>query len=172
MPDMSNAASILPFTLPGCIVDAVRNAGATLLVDAHTTQPCPQCPACGHASARMHSRYLRLVRDLPDTDCPVRLLPRARRFFCDDDACPKRTFAERLPDLVPYRARRTPRLIRALRDIGFAAGGEAGARLAARLCMPHERRRSAASMASTCRPSSTHGCLGGSAIGSLRCRPS
>jgi len=56
-----------------------------------------------------------------------------RRFFCDAPACPKRTFAERLPALVPYRARRTPALTQALRDIGFVAGGEAGARLAVRL---------------------------------------
>ena len=61
------------------------------------------------------------------------LLLRVRRFFRDDEACPKRTFAERLPALVPYRARRTPRLTHALRAIGFATGGAAGPRLATRL---------------------------------------
>jgi len=127
------ATPVLPFALPGCRVDAVRSVDATLLVDAHTTQPCPTCPACGQASARVHSRYLRLVHDLPVVDRPVRLLLRVRRFFCDAPACPKRTFAERLPALVPYRARRTPPLTQALRDIGFVAGGEAGARLAVRL---------------------------------------
>lgn len=127
------ATPVLPFALPDCIVDAVRGAGATLFVDAHTTRPRQRCPACSHLSARVHSRYLRLVHDLPTADRPVRLLLRVRRFFCDDVACPKRTFAERLPALVPYRARRTPRLSHALRAIGFAAGGAAGARLAARL---------------------------------------
>ncbi len=127
------ATPVLPFALPGCRVDAVRSVDATLLVDAHTTQPCPPCPVCGQASARVHSRYLRLVHDLPVVDRPVRLLLRVRRFFCDVPACPKRTFAERLPALVPYRARRTPPLTQALRDIGFAAGGEADARLAVRL---------------------------------------
>jgi len=127
------ATPILPFALPGCVVDAVRSGGPTLLVDAHTTRPCQRCPACGRASARVHSRYLRLVRDLPVADRPVRLLLRVRRFFCDDNACPKRTFAERLPVLVPYRARRTPRLTQSLRAIGFAVGGAAGARLATRL---------------------------------------
>lgn len=135
MSEPLTATPVFPLTLPDCVVDGVRAADATLLVDAHTTQPCPQCPACGHASARVHSRYLRLVRDLPDADRPVRLLLRARRFFCDAPSCPRRTFAERLPALVSYRARRTPRLTQALRDIGFAAGGETGSRLAARLCM-------------------------------------
>ncbi len=124
---------VLPFALPDYQIDAVRVAGPTLLIDAHTIPSCQQCPACGRASARVHSRYLRLVRDLPSADRPVRLLLRVRRFFCDGAACPKRTFAERLPALVPYRARRTPRLSHALRAIGFAAGGAAGARLAARL---------------------------------------
>ncbi len=130
MPQNCTDTPVLPFALPDCIVDAVRGAGATLLVDAHTTRPCQRCPACNRLSARVHSRYLRLVHDLPLTDRPVRLLLRVRRFFCDDDACPKRTFAERLPALVPYRARRTPRLTEALRTIGFATGGAAGARLA------------------------------------------
>jgi transposase len=133
MPYHSDATPVLPFALPECVIDGTRSAGTTLLIDAHTTIPCQRCPACGHPSARVHSRYLRLVQDLPIADRPVRLLLRVRRFFCDDAACPKRTFAERLPDLVPYRARRTPRLSRTLRAIGFATGGAPGARLAAHL---------------------------------------
>jgi transposase len=95
---------VLPFALPGCLIDAVRSVGTTLLIDAHTIHPSQRCPACGQASARVHSRYLRLVRDLPSAGRPVRLLLRVRRFFCGAPACPKRTFAERLPELVPYRA--------------------------------------------------------------------
>jgi len=64
---------------------------------------------------------------------------RVRRFFCDVPSCPTRTFAERLPALAPFRARRTPRLTASLRAIGFAAGGAAGARLAARLRMRTSR---------------------------------
>jgi len=129
------APPVLPFALPDCIVGDVRAVGVMLLIEAHTTLPCQRCPACDQPSARVHSRYLRLVRDLPVSDRPTRLLLRVRRFFCDAPACPKRTFAERLPDLAPLRARRTPRLTRSLRDIGFANGGEAGARLAVRLRM-------------------------------------
>ncbi len=129
------APPVLPFALPDCIVGDVRAVGVMLLIEAHTTLPCQRCPACDQPSARVHSRYLRLVRDLPVSDRPTRLLLRVRRFFCDAPACPKRTFAERLPDLAPLRARRTPRLTHSLRDIGFANGGEAGARLAVRLRM-------------------------------------
>jgi transposase len=50
--------------------------------------------------------------------------------------CPRRIFTERLPDVVAPQARTTRRLHEAHCDIGFALGGEAGARLAARLAMP------------------------------------
>jgi len=129
------ALSALPFALLGRIVDAVRTDGAALLIEAHTTRSCEPCPDCGQVAARVHSRYLRRVGDLPIADQPTRFLLRVRRFFCDAPTCPRRTFAEHLPDLAPRRARRTPRLTQTLRAIGFATGGEAGARLADRLCM-------------------------------------
>jgi transposase len=59
-----------------------------------------------------------------------------RKFVCRHTACPRRIFTERLPDLVATYARKTHRLITALRTIGLALGGNAGARLAARLRLP------------------------------------
>jgi transposase len=59
-----------------------------------------------------------------------------RRFFCPAADCPRRIFTERLPDVVAVHARTTTRLHDAHCEIGFALGGEAGARLAARLAMP------------------------------------
>jgi transposase len=70
------------------------------------------------------------------TDQAVRLRLHVRRFFCDHPACPKRTFAEPLPDLVPFRAQRTRRLARTLTVLAFALGGEAGARVSTQLRMP------------------------------------
>ncbi len=99
------ATPVLPFALPAV---ASTPCGALTPRCSWTPtrlNPAPQCPACGQALVRVHSRYLRLVRDLPVVDRPVRLLLRVRRFFCDAPACPKRTFTERLPALVPYRAR-------------------------------------------------------------------
>src|SRR5689334_13652703 len=52
-----------------------------------------------------------------------------RRFFCDEPACPRAIFAERLPGLVAPHAWRTERLDAWLRTVGFALGGEAGRRL-------------------------------------------
>jgi transposase len=63
----------------------------------------------------------------------VRVQLRARKFFCDHPACPRQIFTERLPPVAAPGARRTLRLAQLLLAYGIALGGEAGARLVARL---------------------------------------
>ncbi|HEV8044268.1 MAG TPA: ISL3 family transposase, partial [Rubrobacter sp.] len=60
---------------------------------------------------------------------------RVRRFRCTDAGCPRRIFAERLPSVVEPYARKTTRLHEILRLVGFALGGQGGARLLRRLGM-------------------------------------
>ncbi len=91
-----------------------------------------RCPICARGSSRVHSRYLRMVSDLPWHGISVELEVRARRFFCDEVSCERKIFCERLPD-VAARARKTGRLEEALLAIVFELGGRAGARLAAEL---------------------------------------
>jgi len=91
------------------------------------------CPACSSPSARVHSRYVRTLADLPWQGVPVRFRLHTRRFFCDESSCARQTFSEPLPETVAPYARRTQRLNEALRVIGLALGGEAGSRLAERL---------------------------------------
>ncbi len=67
-------------------------------------------------------------------DC-VRLQVAVRRFVCPQSDCPRRIFAERLPGFAAPRARTTDRLRQTQTDIGSFLGGEAGARLAARMAM-------------------------------------
>jgi hypothetical protein len=66
----------------------------------------------------------------------VRLQLTVRKFVCRKATCTRRIFTERLPGLVVPSARKTQRFITALRAIGMAVGGQAGARLAARLGVP------------------------------------
>lgn len=108
--------------------------GLTILATVAT--PNAACPLCGERTARVHSRYRRTLTDLPWADRPVRLRIQARRFFCDNAACPRRIFAERLDDVAAAHAQRTDRQHRSLTVIALALGGEAGARLAGRLGMP------------------------------------
>jgi transposase len=105
----------------------------TLVVQ--TTASAAFCPSCGQGSIRIHSRYHRTVADLPWHGLPVRLQLSCRKFFCDRPDCSRRIFTERLPGIVRPSARQTERMAQALLLIGYALGGEAGARLVAELGM-------------------------------------
>lgn len=105
------------------------------LIQLHTTsrQTAPVCPLCGTPSRRVQSRYTPSLADLPWHGVAVRIHLRIRRLFCDSTECPRRIFAERLPEVAPPYARRTKRLAEAIELIGFVLGGQAGVRTAARL---------------------------------------
>ena len=127
----------VPCPMPGCRVGHVTRASSeTIHVVAHGRRSSVRCPACGRASAAVHSTYRRHPADLPSFGRGVRLTLRVRRFYCRDAACPRRTFAERLPGLIAPHARRTRRLGAAQGRVGVALGGEAGARLLPHLHMP------------------------------------
>jgi len=93
------------------------------------------CPACHHVSHSLHSRYLRVLRDLPWHGAPVELGLHMRRFRCGFRDCPRATFVEPLPLVCRRYARQTSRLSETIRLIGYVLGGEAGARLSDRLGM-------------------------------------
>jgi transposase len=94
------------------------------------------CPTCGQRSHRVHSHYRRTLQDVPAWGRVIGIELCLRRFFCDFAACSHGTFAEPLPQVAQRHARKTSRLIQALRETAFTAGGEAGARLARELGMP------------------------------------
>jgi transposase len=58
-----------------------------------------------------------------------------RRFRCRTRECPRVTFVESLPLVSRRYGRQTSRLSETVRLIGYVLGGEAGARLSARLGM-------------------------------------
>src|ERR687883_502353 len=116
----------------GCLL-ALLGLPACVAFVARTRPPSAACPDCRAPSSRVHSRYERRLADLPWQGRPVAIRLRARRFLCAEPACPRRTFAERLPGVAGPSARRCERLADAQRQVALALGGEAGARLSARL---------------------------------------
>jgi transposase len=101
-----------------------------------TTAPTAACPDCAVPSSSVHSRYQRRLTDLPWGTRAVRIQLTVRKFLCRNRVCRRRIFTERLPELAATYARKTTRLVTALQAIGIALGGQAGARLAARLSLP------------------------------------
>jgi transposase len=95
-----------------------------------------RCPDCHQLSNRIHSSYVRTVRDLPMASFAVVLHVCVQRFFCDNKFCPRCTFTERMPGNIEAYARRTNRMVNSQREVGFVAGGEAGSKLTRNLALP------------------------------------
>ena len=117
-----------------CLVRACLDV-ENLTVHLTTTAPTAGCPLCSYDSPRVHSRYNRRLDDLPCLGRCVRLHLAVRRFVCPRSDCPRRIFTERLLGFTAPWARTTDRLRQAQMDIGSSLGGEAGARLAARMAI-------------------------------------
>src|SRR6266545_4966375 len=138
-PPRRRRCAVVPACLPippSLHVEALLldQAGLTILAASEPTGV--RCPLCRQRSDRIHSRYARTLADLPWATLTVRLRVQVRKFFCDNPACPRTIFAERLDGVAQAYARRTERQRDALTAIAFALGGEAGARLALTLGYP------------------------------------
>ena len=127
--------SIESVLLPGFTVEQVMSAPEGLTIVAAPSNRARACPSCGSLSTRGHSSTVRTPRDLPLNDHGVRFPVRVRRFRCLNPLCPRRSFAERLP-LLPVHAQPPTRLTLALRALGFALGGAAGARVGRQVRLP------------------------------------
>jgi transposase len=117
-------------------LDHLISETTSLTIVVETIRESVPCPDCHQPTRRIHSRYTRLLADLPWNGVAVRLRVLTRKFFCSSLSCPRQVFTERLPATAARYARRTSRLAEALQHVGLALGGEGGARLSQRLGMP------------------------------------
>jgi transposase len=124
-------ATVLPH-LRGLRLDQAFMVDAGLNLVLATTRRTASCPLCSRRSHRVHSRYQRMLADLPWGGHSVTLRVEVRRFFCSNRRCARAIFAERLPDLAAPHARRTNAQHALLLDVACALGGQPGARLAVR----------------------------------------
>src|SRR5215216_2237520 len=104
-------------------LDRIRPARDAITLVVGTVAAHVRCPRCHRTSSRLHSRYRRLIADLPWHGVAVKLELHTRRFCCQNNPCKQRIFCERLPQVVAHYARKTVRLNAALELIGFATGG-------------------------------------------------
>ncbi|KIZ15657.1 hypothetical protein SNA_25255 [Streptomyces natalensis ATCC 27448] len=125
--------------LSDVIINSIEGDGAEVHIRAQPRAPKARCPDCRACSASVHSRYERQVADVPVSGQPTRISLCVRRFFCHNDACPRRTFVEQVESLVGRRRRRSIRLCQELTSIGLALAGRAGARLAEKLSITVSR---------------------------------
>ena len=119
----------------GMVIGQVEITAAQLTVEVISTQPFARCPTCGSSSDHVHCQYQRTVYDVPCGGRSVVLQLRVRKFACWTATCPRKVFAERLPELVQPWARVSNRLLEEVKALGLAASAEVSERLAPRLGM-------------------------------------
>lgn len=108
------------FNLPDYrVLSAINDSAGTRVVTVVSDFP-PGCPECAVIASRVHSRRRQRVRDILVAG-PVNVWWAKRRFFCDEPACTRKTFAEATPQ-VPRFARSTARLKGTLKDAVIASG--------------------------------------------------
>src|ERR1700726_965850 len=95
-PDTMAKPTLLPD--PTCLhLQLLDGSSTTITAVVTTTSRDAECPLCHRCSARIHSRYVRQVADLPWMGRAVRLELHVRRFFCTNQDCARQIFTERLP---------------------------------------------------------------------------
>ena len=88
-----------------------------------------RCPYCGRISRRVHSRYVRTIQDLSILGRRVILYLEVRKFFCDNEDCRRKTFAEQPGDEVFRYRRRTCRCERTVARHGISVSSGSASRL-------------------------------------------
>jgi len=114
------------------VIGQVEITQTQLTVEVISTQPCARCPGCGTPPDAVHCQYQRTVHDVPCGGRKVVLRLKVRKFVCRVSTCPRKVFAERLPDLVHPWARISNRLLQELQALGLSASAEVSERLAPR----------------------------------------
>ena len=66
----------------GLLIEAVTTEPDRLLIIARPTALDAACPECGRRSSQVHSRYDRVLMDLPSLGRAVYLRVHVRRFRC------------------------------------------------------------------------------------------
>ena len=102
----------------------IERIGNLIFIVVATTRLSVSCPVCNTPSSRIHSRYQRVLRDLPWHGAIVRMRLLCRRFYCRSPECSRRIFTERIPKVVRRYGRFTERSRQVLSLIGYALGGD------------------------------------------------
>lgn len=125
--------------LADIVIDRVERDTEGVRIWARPQASAAACGTCGASSSRVHSRYDRRLADAAIAGQPVVLRLQVRRFFCNTQDCPRKTFAEQIEGLTARHARRSLLLRGMLESIGLALAGRAGQRLAHNLGLPTGR---------------------------------
>ena len=86
-----------------------ESGSGRIIIHVESTRTKALCPYCGTISDKIHSQYERTIHDLPIQGQKTCLHMRNRKYFCANNECDHKTFAEQFSFYEP-KTFRTKRL--------------------------------------------------------------
>ena len=107
--------------------DGYEIQGEELFIRASSAREIVICPYCGNESVKIHSRKVRTLKDLPMQGKKVKILLEQKKYFCKNEDCSKKTFAEQFGFFEP-KATKTTRLQKEILRVALTQSYVAAAR--------------------------------------------
>jgi len=123
-------------SLPGISLGVARIIDGSITIPARSKHKYVQCPCCNNTSKRIHSSYVRVLRDLPISTCCVSVNLTVRKFFCRNPECEKKIFTEQPGNEIKAYSRMTNRTRETLQNILLEVSARKGSYLANLISLP------------------------------------
>lgn len=101
--------------------------GSEVHIEVKSGREAAKCPYCGQTSRQVHSCVSRRLKDLPIQGKKVILCLKQRKYFCKNEGCKYKTFAERFNFFAP-KATKTQRLQQEIMRVSLAQSSVAASR--------------------------------------------
>ncbi len=91
------------FSLSGISLGIAKIIDGSISIPACSKQKFAPCTCCNKKSKRIHSSYIRVLRDLPASTHCVSINLTVRKFFCKNPECERKIFTEQPgPEIKAY----------------------------------------------------------------------
>ena len=124
------------FSLSGISLGVAKIIDRSILIPAYSKQKYAKCTCCNKKSKRIHSSYIRVLRDLPASTHRVSVNLTVRKFFCKNPECDRKIFTEQPGPEIKAYSRMTNRTRVTLQNILLEMSGRKGSYISGLILLP------------------------------------
>jgi len=124
------------FSLSGISLGTAKIGNGSIIIPACSKQKFATCTYCNKKSKRIHSSYVRVLRDLPASTHCVTINLTVRKFFCKNPKCERKIFTEQPGSEIKAYSRMTNRTRVTLQNIFLEVSARKGSYIAKLISLP------------------------------------